>query len=325
LSIPSYHNYLNDIEDEVLQNRFNIKNIKGLASQCDFIVCDGKVSRASSFKNKNVQTCTVYIALKNSLAALCLFEKKLMPLIIKKKIYIVLGCTDATFPSQTDMRYPKPTAAQLKMYYSVLQHESVKRCYSTNLDTVLPFIKPIPIGLATEFSKSSSKFSFYSQFEKGSDILSRPLMIGVFDRVRNGKGQWADRLHVRNMCLTKWQKITKVHTKEKTHRQFLEAMTQYPFVICTHGGGIDPCPKAWEALLCGAIPIVYDYPSLRGAYSMLPVMYVNNWDNNDLSHARLKSELDKLHKYFTNLELRATVLYRLSLKFWWEKINEAPK
>ena len=50
----------------------------------------------------------------------------------------------------------------------------------------------------------------------------------------------------------------------------------YPFIACVHGAGIDPSPKAWEALLVGTIPII-QHSTLDNAYERLPVMFVNEW------------------------------------------------
>ncbi len=93
-----------------------------------------------------------------------------------------------------------------------------------------------------------------------------------------------------------------------THRDFISAVAQHPFLLCLHGGGADPSPKAWEAVLTGAfrnlpsvmrslfnarqflfcsagtIPII-EHSALDDAYSQLPVAFVRNitefmlWDN----------------------------------------------
>lgn len=56
-------------------------------------------------------------------------------------------------------------------------------------------------------------------------------------------------------------------------------LSNYPFfhfIACIHGGGIDPSPKAWEALMVGTIPII-QHSTLDDAYSRLPVMFVHDW------------------------------------------------
>ena len=41
-----------------------------------------------------------------------------------------------------------------------------------------------------------------------------------------------------------------------SRREYLALVASVPFVACVHGGGLDPSPKAWEALLVGTIPII---------------------------------------------------------------------
>ncbi len=52
--------------------------------------------------------------------------------------------------------------------------------------------------------------------------------------------------------------------------------SRYPFIACVHGSGIEPSPKAWEAVLLGCIPIV-QHSTLDDAYSQLPVVFVTEW------------------------------------------------
>jgi hypothetical protein len=109
------------------------------------------------------------------------------------------------------------------------------------------------------------------------------MQILVADRTRGGQGQWATRGSVVRMCekhLLKEEEMARrlqrldgrgledagpgfcYRTKklreggEVSHKDFLQMMANVPFVACPHGGGIDPSPKAWEALLVGSIPII---------------------------------------------------------------------
>lgn len=36
----------------------------------------------------------------------------------------------------------------------------------------------------------------------------------------------------------------------------MRLMQSHAFVLCAEGGGVDPSPKAWQAILHGAIPII---------------------------------------------------------------------
>ena len=62
-----------------------------------------------------------------------------------------------------------------------------------------------------------------------------------------------------------------------SHDKYVTLLQSVPFVACAHGGGIDPSPKAWEAIMAGTIPIVQHSP-LDDAYAQLPVAFVNSWE-----------------------------------------------
>jgi len=57
---------------------------------------------------------------------------------------------------------------------------------------------------------------------------------------------------------------------------FIEKLKNSKFCICVHGGGYDPCPRFFEAILYGAIPIIEHSP-LDTVFSKLPVVFVDKW------------------------------------------------
>ena len=60
----------------------------------------------------------------------------------------------------------------------------------------------------------------------------------------------------------------------------MEALSRYNFTICVHGGGIDPSPRAWEAIMRGSIPIIRESP-VAEAYRMLPVVIIPTFDDHN--------------------------------------------
>ena len=59
------------------------------------------------------------------------------------------------------------------------------------------------------------------------------------------------------------------------------------------GGGLDPSPKAFEAVLSGSIPIIQHYPG-DDAYREFPVVFVDDWDVKTITGERLAVWPDKL-------------------------------
>ncbi len=81
---------------------------------------------------------------------------------------------------------------------------------------------------------------------------------------RTGSGQWADRANAVAKCDrnianndTTCVRPPGINTFNGVdHKEFLQFLVQYPFIACVHGGGIDPSPKAWEAIMLGMCVIV---------------------------------------------------------------------
>lgn len=94
---------------------------------------------------------------------------------------------------------------------------------------------------------------------------------------------------------------------------FRNQIAKSKFLICTRGGGIDPSPKAWEALYMGTIPIV-ERSALDEAYSQLPVFYVDEWTPDCLDPDVLEDFWQK------NKHRLIDENYKLFLDYWWDWI-----
>jgi hypothetical protein len=82
------------------------------------------------------------------------------------------------------------------------------------------------------------------------------------------------------------------------------------FTACAHGGGIDPSPKAWEAVMMGTIPII-QHSTLDDAYAQLPVVFIDDWDRLFGEVAKVRERLRvlraKLAPYYEDATLRSLV------------------
>ncbi len=69
---------------------------------------------------------------------------------------------------------------------------------------------------------------------------------------------------------------------------------------CVHGSGIEPSPKAWEAVLIGCIPII-QHSTLDDAYEKLPVVFIHEWkdlfENPDIEGDHLLSGASSVCDY----------------------------
>ena len=96
-------------------------------------------------------------------------------------------------------------------------------------------------------------------------LEKRPVRVLVSDRIRSGPW-YQDRVLAREYCLkvsssfcsTKYDKDIPGNSTvgQNGHFKFVWSVQNSQFVLCTHGGGLDPSPKAWESILIGSIPII---------------------------------------------------------------------
>lgn len=145
-------------------------------------------------------------------------------------------------------------------------------------------------------------------------MRNRPLRFFVAHRLRTMQGQWELRKNVSISCLKMLlsndlclypPRPSSIDSRKGISKNIFNNLTaSVPFVVCVHGGGIDPSPKAWEAILLGTIPIL-QHSTLDDAYEQLPVLYVNHWDElfeGDVNaiRKRLSTILEILSPYYDN-------------------------
>jgi hypothetical protein len=102
--------------------------------------------------------------------------------------------------------------------------------------------------------------------------------------------------------------------------EYTQLLQEHAFVLCVEGGGLDPSPKAWQAVLNGCIPIVRS-TALDAAYARLPVAFVPRWEPASLSLPKLRQWQDELAPAHDDPAQRAAVLERLGIDAWWSLIE----
>lgn len=214
-------------------------------------------------------------------------------------------------------------------FWKIYNDPRVIHWYAENNDLTLPKFSTLPTGLT--WVQGPDDFTDHPPRDSILPIKERPLKVLVADRVRGGSPQWNLRFEVVTMC--DWESsaswcMRPEHTegfemdKGLSHKDFLAMVVSVPFIACPHGGGIDPSPKAWEALLVGAIPIV-ERSTLNNAYEKFPIMFVDSLKTDlfeqDPANATklLKEWREKLAPYYEEgSELRRQTLDRLRTDYW---------
>jgi hypothetical protein len=237
---------------------------------------------------------------------------------IERNISFILisGGSDETIPDQVDQRFPDYNSIRLTKRLEQLHDDPrIIAWYVSNLDRYLPKMIPLPIGYWE--GNGTSLLRECIRVDPGTDLRRRPLRALSIHRHRDG-AQWEKRKLVSDLAIKHWSAfVDSVDNIPKT--LFSSRIREYSFVLCVQGGGLDPSPKAWVALLNGCIPIIEASPTADG-YIGLPVVRIERWDSDALNIKRLSEWREELMPYFEDPELRKIVLNKLSLGYWLDQI-----
>ncbi|AFY28351.1 hypothetical protein [Cyanobium gracile] len=247
-----------------------------------------------------------------------LFLERYLPRIkATTRFVLITGDADTTLPRQVDQRFPDSIASGLEQrLLRLLDDPRLLHGYAENLDTPLPGVTPIPLGCIN--SDGHVIYRHVMAEDAPIPLRQRPLKAFCAHYVREGP-QWEQRRTVMRLATGDWRAFVEVH-EQIPYDDFFPTLQRYPFVICAGGGSLDPSPKAFTALLAGAIPIIERNPT-TAAYGDLPVAYVDHWNSHSLSPTRLEAWRDALHPRFEDPAQHRAVLERMSMAHWLRRIR----
>lgn len=290
------------------------KNIaSGLAKNMDCIMINKTI-----IYNKNINDIkTIFIK-----ADLLVYYIHILTDLLEKpntNINIVIASSDWTFPNNIDKRLKPTNINDKKIFIDLINNPKINKVFVENLDEDLGD-KVISIPLGINPNECPTNFGYFLQFENKN--MNRPIKITNFNRNRTKVGQWEERGIVWDLCKTSWTSFF-IENKLLPHKQYLTKLAEYPFTICVSGGGLDPCPKLFEAILVGVIPIIKKKTPQTNAFLDLPVVFVDDWNKDTINEQNLRKWYAKYIKYFTDEDKRKNVLEKLGLNYWTNKIKTA--
>ena len=304
-------------------------HVRGIATHCDWVVGVRPIEtwytdehRVHGYMDRVPQTIFLNVDEQQK------FHDDLLPCFPPHSRFVIItGDHDRTTPQQVDKRYLP--ALQPGTWESLLDDQRVLHLFVEHLDTPAPSdrVTPIPLGLNPfEFDGHNADLALqYAVNHTTTDtvvpISQRPLKMIFTNRVRKGP-QWNDRKQAMSIC----QHLPHCDIQNRLVGQaaFMRTIQNFPFLLCVHGGGVDPNPNLFQALLAGVIPIMGPFAG-QTMYKDLPVVIADgNWNDVNstfLSRAYLRDKLEELAPYFENAEKRAQVLEKLTLQYWWNKVE----
>ena len=259
------------------------------------------------------------------------FNDYLLPC-IKHKIVLIVGDHDLSTPLQMDVRYrfintvspywvnkSVPNSFKYSTWLSWLSDLRVHHIFVEHLDEKgHSKVSPIPLGLdptnlPLHFMRSLTVQKISNNTYQ--PLSQRPLVMRFTNRMRNGI-QWRARAETREKCVSTWREFC-TSSPAPNGEEFFNDLKKYPFVLCAHGGGIDPNPLAWTTLIAGSIPIIQRFPG-DDIYDGLPVVKLTRLPADEINVALLQIWLQELEPQFYG-DARVRVVEKLMADYWWEK------
>jgi hypothetical protein len=290
----------------------------GIAARCDLVIhSDRNAPQAFVERRSPGRVRTVFVSLRYPKAALQTLVEDVLPG-LEGPLIIVSGSEDCTFPVQSDKRFPDYDAEVISQVYRVLDSAQIDRWYAENLCGARhPKFSPIPLGLV--FKTDDERRDFTAA--PSPPLSQRPDKALCAHRVREGD-QWSLRRTITGLARKHWRSFTTIPEGELAPEAFELALHSHAFVICAEGGGIDPSPKAWQAISCGSIPIIRR-TDLEAAYARLPVLFVEDWTADALSLDFLRTTKQSFIDRYGDELVSPSVAERLELDYWWTLIAAA--
>ncbi len=292
------------------KDNYTVNDLIGLARKCDwFVYHSGHVNVRNTDDPRYI-----FLSSYRGGESLEYFMKTVLPL-VRSKFNLIIAGDDFTFPSGKGDARENLYEGKQKLIQTLLENKYLSKIFVENLDTLHPKMTPIPLGLVQNGAQG-----YHSNLQitnEPVDFLKRDIQCFCIHRNRDGP-QWELRASVTKLCRSDWPFVTYREGDTMNNEEMYGWMRKSKFCLCVRGGGYDPSPKAWEALINGCIPIIQRSLSpLDEMYKRFPVAFVDDWTPESLSQEKLDGWLKELRPFYEDPEKRKEVLNMLTLDYWW--------
>jgi hypothetical protein len=197
-----------------------------------------------------------------------------------------------------------------KEYDIILDNPYLIRWYMTNSLSSHPKIITYPGGLCHNEASDILLMNIRNTVEKRD---SNKILCVWRNRNFNVCGNEYITRHIVEKYVKQHSEIFDWIDPNLSTEKFYQLMSQYKFVLCPVGNGVDPCPKAYEAIILKTIPIMIRTQNTFEVYADLPALLVN-----DFSEV-LEMDLTNIYESKKHL-FDDTFLYKMTCNYWVEKI-----
>jgi hypothetical protein len=284
---------------------YESKDLTGLAKKCDWFI-----NGTQLIKLNNNEPKTIFLTgYRRGGDGVKYLVNDLLPNITTKFV-LIIASEDYTFPTgKGDVRHYEYKNCEVFIKI-LLESPMVSHIFVENLDMLHDKMTPIPLGLLSNTNINYPDFC-------NIDYTKTNLCL-VRHRTRDGEGQWKKRSIVDKLCKNEWASFVKFIDQEISHTAFINELKKSKFCLCIQGGGYDPCPRFFESILHGVIPIVQHSP-LDDMLKKYPVVFFDDLNPETLSKDFLNIKYEELKEFYEG-DKHKEVLLLLTMDYWWDLI-----
>ena len=291
--------------------------LSGVADLCDWVVLtDPRPPHLDIRKKTGTGTPkTIFLSLRHYPAALDVFANQILPE-LAAPFTLISGSEDVTLPDQTDKRWPEYNEAEAAAISKILASPFLVKWFAENLSRKTHAkLEPLPVGFVLDGEQTDGAVAVPEAVPPLSD---RKNLLLCAHMIRAGD-QWETRRRVSTIAKREWGDFTTILDKPVDRAAFSELLQSHAFVLCVEGGGLDPSPKAFEAILHGAVPIIRR-SCISKAYQSLDCFEIEDWSAPQISRDRLENQKNDLIDLGKDA-FREDKLEKLTLDHWWATIT----
>jgi hypothetical protein len=306
-----------DIMTSVMSTRltkrdiYELHELTGLSRKCDWFINGTQLINITNTQDPKFIFLTAY----KGGVGINYLVKDLLPTILSKFI-LIIASEDYTFPYGTgDVRHNEYKGSQ-EFINILLESTKLIHIFVENLDTIHTKLSPIPLGLLD----SSFMIDIESPEINPINFSKKEILCLCSHRTRHGLGQFYDRSKADTLSTNNWNNFVTFKLGVIPRHDYIKTLIKTKFCLCIHGGGYDPCPRFFECILYGVIPIIQHSP-LDEVFMKFPVVFIDSLTENSLSELFLLEKFEELRGFYEDKVKRKKVLTMLTLDYWWNIIN----
>lgn len=217
-----------------------------------------------------------------------------------------------------------PSITFKEKYETLINKPNLLAWYSENNLSEHPKMHGLPVGLCIHNTAQQN-------INNGILLEMRQHTKYFKERSPMIMAHWRNRIH--NVCGNEYNEREKLHKIVQKHpdiffftdekyatKDYYHKIQEHQFIVCPNGNGVDPAPRAWEAMILKVIPIIKTNIHVADVYKDLPCIILEEW-NQVFDTSFLIEQQTRIEKMFETDDY----LHKLSVAHWIDKIMMSRK